>query len=870
PAAGDNPCTFQGQQLLLHFCYVAQNAVDTRFFQSSGPLTLNPGEVKTIVVAYINAAPVAQGTTLATNIGGDFKPGIPASGDSIAADPTRVRPIERVMGWLGQSDADANLTITQDEVRTVPRSLLNKALVAQAVYDNKFLLPFAPEAPTFFLVPGDNQVTIAWQKSETETVKTGGGDPYFVIASDPTSTLYDPNFRQYDVEGYRIYRGRTTGDLQLVAQFDYAGTSITDFTGAFAYNEDIGNGPLPGDTIPDGIVACAPELGVQDDCPDTDPNTPGKQTFPVTPDAGHSVDHPLVGNVLQVPSGGRVRLANGGVLILQTDTAVSGGGKGFPALSDNGVTFAFVDRGVRNSFTYFYAVTAFDVNSLASGPSSIESPRVTKSVTPRTSGANTTAAALVQGVYGADGTLLDPSAQYPGIDPAKGTFTGNMPPANSASLLLASAVVEALPAGDIFVRVDSVGPGFVGGIGVAPNIYLTLSGTGTTLTKSIALPEPDFNATGALSYSFDEALVSYDSANARKFGIAFTQDVRMPITFGGDIPALTRASTGNALIAGRYGVGTEQGRFLAHSRWFDAAAQESQANPTVTAYADSFHNSGHLTGVGRIWSPQNYRDRWPQSGNADVAGRAPAINLNFRGFGYASTAWYPADFLVTWNADSSITVFDSSNHGTLPFAPNGGSGWGFVNLRAVTGVGLTAGDLADGTGTATTTIAGYHTLYATQPTCFPDWWVITCAELQQKAQFEPLDFNYDGVADANGIVLMVNTEPFFMEMSQIPAAGTKWRLRAVGGSMSITSCTLLGTQPASVTDPKVGPDMSGCTGYAYTGASTRPSLAPGLTYKITVSQKFAVDEAASGDLSRVHTVPDPYYVTNALEATANS
>ncbi|HET7469228.1 MAG TPA: hypothetical protein VFJ81_06105, partial [Gemmatimonadales bacterium] len=833
---------------MLHFCYVAQNAVDTRFFQSSGPLTLNPGEVKTIVVAYINAAPVAQGTDLLANIGGDYKPGIPASGDSIAADPARVRPIERVMGWLGQNDADANQTITQNEVSTVPRSLLNKALVAQAVYDNKFLLPFAPEAPTFFLVPGENQVTVAWQKSETETVKTGGGDPYFVIASDPTSTLYDPNFRQYDVEGYRIYRGRTTGDLSLVAQFDYAGTSITDFTGAFAYTEDA-NG--------NGLSECAPELGVQADCPDSFPSATG-------------VEHPLVGNVIQIPAGGRVQLASGSILILSADTAVSGGGHGFPALSDNGVTFAFVDRGVRNSFTYFYAVTAFDVNSLASGPSSIESPRVTKSVTPRAAGSNTTATALVQGVYGADGTLLDPSAQYPAVDPAKGTFTGNMPPANGAALLLASAVVEALPAGDIFVRVDSVGPGFVGGIGAAPNIYLTLSGTGTTLTKTIALPEPDFNATGNLSYSFDEALVSYDSANARKFGIAFTQDVRMPITFGGDITPLLRASTGNALINGRYGAGSDEGRYLAHSRWFDASAQEAQANPTVTAYADSFHNSGHLTGVGRIWSPQNYRDRWPQGGNADVAGRPPAINLLFRGFGYASTAWYPADFLVTWNADSSITVFDSSNHGTLPFAPNGGTGWGFVNLRALTAVGLTAGDLADGTGNPSTTVADYHTLYATQPVCTPDWWFITCAQLEQKAQFEPLDFNYDGVADANGIVLMVNTEPFFMELSQIPAAGTKWRLRAVGGSMSITSCTLLGTQPATVTDPKVGPDMSGCTGYAYTGASTRPSFAPGLTYKITVSQKYAVNEAASGDLSRVHTVPDPYYVTNALEATANS
>src|SRR5437667_9310466 len=45
--------------------------------------------------------------------------------------------------------------------------------------------------------------------------------------------------------------------------------------------------------------------------------------------------------------------------------------------------FAYIDQSVRNDFTYFYTVTAFDVNSLRSGPSSLESPKITKQVTPR-------------------------------------------------------------------------------------------------------------------------------------------------------------------------------------------------------------------------------------------------------------------------------------------------------------------------------------------------------------------------------------------------------------------------------------------------------------------------------------------------------
>ena len=93
---------------------------------------------------------------------------------------------------------------------TLPRSLLQKSLVAQEIFDKKFLLPSAPESPNFFLVPGENQVTVVWEPSATEYV----GDPFYAVASDPTSSLFDPNFRQFDVEGYRIYRGRTAGDLQ--------------------------------------------------------------------------------------------------------------------------------------------------------------------------------------------------------------------------------------------------------------------------------------------------------------------------------------------------------------------------------------------------------------------------------------------------------------------------------------------------------------------------------------------------------------------------------------------------------------------------------------------------------------------------------
>ena len=56
-----------------------------------------------------------------------------------------------------------------------PGSLLGKALVAQTIFDSQFLLPFAPARPEFFLVPGDNQVTVLWRPSPTEA----NGDAFF-------------------------------------------------------------------------------------------------------------------------------------------------------------------------------------------------------------------------------------------------------------------------------------------------------------------------------------------------------------------------------------------------------------------------------------------------------------------------------------------------------------------------------------------------------------------------------------------------------------------------------------------------------------------------------------------------------------------
>src|SRR3989441_11759692 len=265
----DNPCnpspgppgtpTTDSLVRARRYCFLGQNQGDARFYQASGPLTLPPGEAKTVVVAYINAAPYNGTGTPLVNKGAlaDTKPG--TEGVGLTAVPTdTIRLIDQIAGWVSSNDANGDGVISQNEVTVVPRSLLDKALKAQAVYDNRFLLPFAPDAPNFYLIPGDNQVSVVWSKTRSEET----GDPFYNIASkdsvpDPlnpgklkANPLYDPNFRRLDVEGYRIYRGRTSSQLELVAQYDYSGTTFIDYTGAIDY----------GDANGDGRTTCAPEF----------------------------------------------------------------------------------------------------------------------------------------------------------------------------------------------------------------------------------------------------------------------------------------------------------------------------------------------------------------------------------------------------------------------------------------------------------------------------------------------------------------------------------------------------------------------------------------------------------------------------------
>ena len=824
-------------------CFLNQQLSDSRFFQSSGPFTLPAGEARSIVVAYINAAPVPPTTLKAGETfdcpSCDLKPGVPGQPDSLlpADSATYVRTIDHIAGWISATDKNGDGKIEQDEVTSVSRSLLDKALKAQAVFDNGFLLEFAPDAPDFFLIPGDNQATVVWQKSRSETT----GDPYYAIASARTiggspNALFDPDFRQFDVEGYRIYRGRSSSNLTLVAQFDYAGTVFRDYTGEINY----GN--------------CAPELGVFTDCP-------------VAFDTSFTVfnDVPLTGDVVQVPPGGRVQLFSGDILVLKADSAVENAQCAdvkCPKLADTGVPFAYVDKNVRNSFTYFYTVTAFDVNSVASGVSSLESPRVTKRVTPRRPSGQEAGAALtgVQ-LVGAAGQPLDPSAPEPALDPSTGEFAGPMPPTNAFEASLAVFIPQVITGGTVNVSIDSIIPGNTATPGNAilvPTTYYISGAASGQPASQITVPiQLDFDGGDAGPVARYVPVVQLDSTKSKIFGgsKAYALYASLSISAPGNYRV---TSWGRGSINGNPDKSDENG-----PRWWNGTPNEATPRPnsnvcspsaggcTLGAIPPGALNAGRLVNPGNdtvtIFHIQSY----------STVPNAPGRDLE----GITSGLTRAADFQVHWGASGVIdSVIDVTHKVPVPFSTKIRASWGILNDSSFTN-----------TSAAATRDANNALLTWSDPFCVdpaptllspPIGTTARCggptttpAFFMNHAKLTPIAMtssSYNGTAtltqNGTGFIFYLNGHFFLMSMAALPPTGTVWNARFYAGSVT---------------------GNAGANNYAFTPA-IRPPAVPGLraSFQFTGST-FSPTATNDALLAKVHTVPDPYYVANALEISAS-
>jgi len=775
---GDANCTFPLPEVKTRrSCYLGQTQSDVRFFIGSGPFSLDPGQSSTVAVAMYAAATVATPLIEVSN-SADNKPGFPDLQPGCPGQP--LRPIDVASGWIRTRVCPSEPTelVNQHDVDVVPNSLLGKALVAQAIFDNKFLLGFAPESPQFYLVPGDDQITVVWEPSRTEQE----GDPFFVAAGDPESALFDPNYREFDVEGYRIYRGTTPGNTQLVAQFDKKGSIFTD-----------------------NLCITDPEYIAGAPCEDV-----------------HEVE--IFGDFVQYPPGGVVELADGSKLVVRADTALAAERIANPPrarpLEDTGVPFAFVDRDVRNGFPYFYRVTAFDINSLRSGPSSLESAGVAKSASPRKDASSLVAANYSVGVFGRGDTPL--TGAVPTINPTTGTFSGPAAPTTQIDAEFQAFAAQLLPAGAKELRIDSVqGQYYVNG--TVGTFWLTVDGEPTVIeftngTVNAGAGEEEELELPVVSVAADptirqQLIARGVDAPGNSGSLLATMRSNRPHWNSGDSdwvykqPGFWSYDPPNNLAGG--------------SRWFTGDT-ETVADPALD------YKVGEIAGY-TIMRPNPYQA---------LNGPGPAITT-FRGQGgdifrrFGGTTFgvrRAADVKFYWGAAGIDSVVDVTHDVRVPYKTRIQASYGFLTDGDADGR-LNYGDFyyipgLENTGNILAFSRDNPAPLAAQPVVLPT------------------DVTGDLNADGDGFGIYINGEPYLFQ-GPVPT-NTVWTLRTYFGN---------------VTQNAAGQ-------YSFQPTNGLPAI-PGLRVVLNVESP-AIVSPDSADLSRIHTVPDPYYALSQYDLSPAS
>lgn len=833
-ALGDQSCN-AGLPQVSHICFINNtSAQDTRQFMSSDGGDLLPGQSANYSVALIFAAPFGGCVVNCT----DVKPGDPRRIGNDMQVAVGVNLVDSLTGYSGFTDRNGDGLPQAGEIRAHTRSLLGKAQMAQALFDAHFLLPRPPVAPGFYLIPGDNRVSILWQPSPTETT----GDPYYALASAPTrvnaqgqteiNPLYDPNYRQFDVEGYRIYRGRSSdpATMTLLAQFDYAGTTISDYAGRV-----------------NPVSTCAPELGVKTGCPVLfDSLVPG-----VALTVGRTL--PLSGLVVQLRDGDRTALRDGSVSLLRTDSI---GEPGTPTcLCDTGVPFQFTDSSVSNGSEYFYAVVAFDVNSAQSAPSSMESARQLKRVRPTRPATNVTSTSSFSLSLEGRGRVLDTGLPTPTFNPVSERFSGPFPPANFWSGTLPDFVPEVVSGtSETRIRLDSLTLGQGGLTGLSNGredlpvlFHLTLSSAGGVTRVVLPIPQSGLGA-----------LVTHPPS-AATLPVGET-DPALASRYGGQVGPVhldLRIGLQPVRYSGEWGLNSSLSPFSDPTpngiRWFDGPSPErnevvdhpTAANCFICGGQDGFNNAGSLAGVQTVYQPLSYVmfDRSWRNMAASLAGARRA-----------------ADYNVYWGDNGAIdSVIDITHNVPVPFSTEAGGTWGILNTSAQ-GDGGFDNRPAVLTPTDWSCVEPFRSRL-TQPTNV--WFPCASAtafRLSPQAvpgtiafgAGDPLNAtqvygvrNPANVAALPGFALYVAGTISQFELAALPPRGTVWSLRDYVGSVA-----------------------GGGNQFPQFTPAPRPWTAVGTELVLRYEARNSVVLAKTGDLRRVHTVPDPFYLnTTFLEGS---
>jgi hypothetical protein len=225
--------------------------------------------------------------------------------------------------------------------------------------------------------------------------------------------------------------------------------------------------------------------------------------------------------------------------------------------------------------------------------------------------------------------------------------------------------------------------------------------------------------------------------------------------------------------------------------------------------------------------------------------------------GATATVARAADIRVVWGAGGVIdSVWDDTHDVAVPFKTTVGASWGILNQASFAGTpqGSTA-DTKNGLLTWTDQFC-----VSPMPRFTGECGGIADnvgAVLQNTAVLSPIAIRDIGAslagtaavtytATGTGFIFYLNGHFFMMQMAALPAQGTMWHARFYSGVITGTAGT-----------------------YAFAG-DVRPPNVPGLRVRVAYTgSTLDASTTTAANLSRVHTVPDPYYVSNALETTAN-
>lgn len=218
----------------------ATGAVAYKFLESprAGPGDTNRLGMTAFKKFTIEIDPVKDPDQYLTLAGFDYRTRIRSPYDSVDLTAADKRIIQCSGPFILPPDSIANITVaviaadfaagggspptTRD---TLPLARIAKE--AQYIFDQGWLLPEPPPPPSVRLIPGDKKVTITWD-NYSELVP----DKFYPVAqtNDTLSPSYDPYYKLYDFEGYKLYRSEDAGvTWKRLAQCDVVnGTQFTD------------------------------------------------------------------------------------------------------------------------------------------------------------------------------------------------------------------------------------------------------------------------------------------------------------------------------------------------------------------------------------------------------------------------------------------------------------------------------------------------------------------------------------------------------------------------------------------------------------------------------------------------------------------